>query len=57
MNTKSVQVSETATRGQAARLAESLGKKLPQASDYSLAEIFAGHETDDINRPRIGFAA
>jgi hypothetical protein len=42
---------------QAVRLAESLGRKLPQASDYSLAEIFAGHDTDEINRPRIGFAA
>ena len=41
----------------AVRLAESLGRKLPQASDYSLAEVFAGHETDEINRPRIGFAA
>ena len=41
----------------AARLAERLGKKLPQAPDYSLAEVFAGHETEDINRPRIGFAA
>ena len=41
---------------QAARLAESLGRKLPAASDYSLAEVFAGHETDEINRPRIGFA-
>ena len=41
----------------AVRLAESLGRKLPVASDYSLAEIFAGHETDEINRPRIGFAA
>jgi hypothetical protein len=42
---------------QAVRLAESLGRKLPQASDYSLAEIFAGHDTEEINRPRIGFAA
>jgi hypothetical protein len=41
----------------AVRLAETLGRKLPQASDYSLAEVFAGHETDEINRPRIGFAA
>jgi hypothetical protein len=42
---------------QAARLAESLGRKLPQAHDYSLAEVFAGQDTDEINRPRIGFAA
>jgi len=41
---------------QAARLAESLGRKLPQARDYSLAEVFAGQETEAINRPRIGFA-
>jgi hypothetical protein len=42
---------------QAVRLAESLGRKLPLARDYSLAEVFAGHDTDSINRPRIGFAA
>jgi len=42
---------------QAARLAESLGRKLPPARDYSLAEVFAGNETEEINRPRIGFAA
>ena len=42
---------------QAFRLAESLGRKLPQARDYSLAEVFAGQETEEINRPRIGFAA
>jgi hypothetical protein len=41
---------------QAARLAESLGRKLPLARDYSLAEVFAGHGTDELNRPRIGFA-
>ena len=41
----------------AARLAESLGKKLPSARDYSLAEVFAGHDADEIYRPRIGFAA
>jgi hypothetical protein len=29
---------------QATRLAESLGRKLPQARDYSLAEVFAGHD-------------
>ena len=42
---------------QAARLAESLGRKLPQTRDYSLAEIFAGNNTDEIPRPRMGFAA
>jgi hypothetical protein len=41
---------------QAARLAESLGRKLPQARDYSLAEVFAGQDTGEINRPRVGFA-
>jgi hypothetical protein len=41
---------------QAARLAESLGRKLPQARDYSLAEVFAGNDTDEIPRPRMGFA-
>lgn len=42
---------------QASRLAESLGRKLPQARDYSLAEVFAGQETEETKRPRIGFAA
>ena len=42
---------------QAARLAESLGRRLPQTRDYSLAEVFAGQDTDEINHPRIGFAA
>jgi hypothetical protein len=42
---------------EASRLAESLGRKLPQVRDYSLAEVFAGQETEEINRPRIGFAA
>ena len=41
----------------AARLAESIGRQLPQARDYSLAEVFAGHDTDEIKRPRIGFGA
>lgn len=41
----------------AARLAESLGRKLPHTRDYSLAEVFAGHPTNEIDRPRIGFAA
>jgi hypothetical protein len=42
---------------QAASLAEHLGKKLPVASDYSLAEVFAGQEDTQVERPRIGFAA
>ena len=42
---------------QAARLAQSLGRKLPSARDYSLAEVFAGNDPDEINRPRIGFGA
>ena len=42
---------------QASRLAESLGRTLLTASDYSLAEIFAGHVSEDAHRPRIGFAA
>ncbi|HZM04657.1 MAG TPA: AAA family ATPase [Candidatus Saccharimonadales bacterium] len=41
----------------AVRLAENLGRKLPAARDYSLAEVFAGHDADRIDRPRIGFAA
>ncbi len=40
----------------AVRLAESLGRKLPAARDYSLAEVFAGHDAERIGRPRIGFA-
>jgi hypothetical protein len=40
---------------QAVRLAESLGKKLPVAGDYSLAEIFAGNGAESASRPRIGF--
>jgi hypothetical protein len=42
---------------QASRLAKSLGRKLPIVGDYSLAEVFAGNESEEINRPRIGFAA
>ncbi len=42
---------------QAVRLAESLGRKLPVPADYSLAEVFAGHHCNPINRPRVGFAA
>lgn len=42
---------------QASLLAESLGRTLPMAGDYSLAEIFAGHSSSVISRHRIGFAA
>ena len=42
---------------QAACLAESLGKTLPQPRDYSLAEVFAGAETDEIKPQRMGFSA
>jgi hypothetical protein len=42
---------------QAFRLAESLGRKLPLVRDYSLAEVFAGHDTEELDRPHIGFAA
>ena len=41
----------------ASRLAESLGRKLPFAHDYSLAEVFAGDELGQVTRPHIGFAA
>ena len=42
---------------QACHLAASLGRKLSVVRDYSLAEVFAGNESDEIKRPRIGFAA
>jgi hypothetical protein len=42
---------------QASRLAESLGRQLPTAQDYSLAEVFSGYEPKTLQRPRIGFAA
>jgi hypothetical protein len=42
---------------EAFRLAQSLGRKLPAASDYSLAEIFADKEKHDAKRRPIGFAA
>ena len=41
----------------ATRLAESLGRKLPAAKDYSLAEVFAGHNSNEVTHPRIGFGA
>ncbi|MDE3100583.1 MAG: AAA family ATPase [Verrucomicrobiota bacterium] len=40
----------------ALRLAESLGRKLPTAGDYSLAEIFADNEKHDAKSRSIGFA-
>lgn len=43
--------------GEAARLAEALGKTLPVARDYSLAEVFAGAERHETRHPQIGFAA
>lgn len=42
---------------EARRLAEVLGRTLPVAHDYSLAEVFAGAEPHDISQPHIGFAA
>lgn len=42
---------------QAVRLAASLGRELPVARDYSLAEVFAGHDPEETNPPRIGFDA
>ena len=41
---------------QASLLAESLGRKLHDVQDYSLAEVFAEHEAMTIQRPCIGFA-
>jgi len=42
---------------EACRLAESLGRRLPVVRDYSLAEVFAENRLEEIDRPRIGFAA
>ena len=42
---------------QASRLAESLGRKLPQPRDYSLAEVFAGDDAAEVKHQRMGFAA
>ena len=42
---------------EASRLAESLGRTLPVVREYSLAEVFAGHDALGMERPRIGFAA
>ncbi len=41
----------------ALRLAGHLGRKLPVAGDYSLADIFANHEKQETKRQPIGFAA
>jgi len=41
---------------QAARLATSVGRKLPSRRDYSIAEVFAGNESEKNDAPRIGFA-
>lgn len=43
--------------GEAGRLAEVLGRTLPAARDYSLAEVFAGAEAHEARHPQIGFAA
>lgn len=50
-------VFERLNPAQAARLAESLGRKLPTTSDYSLAEIFADNERPETQRQPIGFNA
>ena len=42
---------------QATTLAASIGKTLPQAQDYSLAEVFMEQESEVIPRPRMGFSA
>lgn len=39
------------------QLARKLGKELPEAPDYSLAEVFAGRLTEEKNLQRFGFAA
>ena len=41
---------------QASRLAESVGKTLPPASDYSLAEVFAEDGSDPVLRQSMGFS-
>jgi hypothetical protein len=40
---------------EAKKLADTLGKRLPQSDDYSLAEIFAGASAAKPRRPSIGF--
>ena len=49
-------VFERLNRIEAARLAASLGKNLPEARDYFLVEIFSGKQCDVLIRPRTGFA-
>lgn len=44
-------------REHASLLAAHLGRSLPAAPDYSLAEIFADPEACESRKPRIGFAA
>ena len=41
---------------QATALATAIGKTLPQAQDYSLAEIFTEQESEVLPRPRMGFS-
>jgi hypothetical protein len=48
---------ERLSPAEAVRLAESLGRTLPTARDYSLAEVFAGEGEKQADVPRIGFAA
>lgn len=50
-------VFERLNRDHAQRLATHLGRKLPHATDYSLAEVFADPEACENQRPCIGFAA
>ncbi|MFZ4598259.1 MAG: hypothetical protein ACOYNN_06400 [Terrimicrobiaceae bacterium] len=40
---------------QAAQLAIAIGKTLPPAQDYSLAEVFSGQEVEASPRPQMGF--
>ena len=41
---------------QAKALADLLGKTLPHAEDFSLAEVFAEEATEPVSRPRVGFS-
>jgi hypothetical protein len=40
---------------QALKLANHIGKSLPEKRDYSLAEVFSGEEQACVSRPRMGF--
>lgn len=42
--------------GQAEKLAASIGMKLPQAQDYSIAEVFSGIHPELKRCPQVGFA-